>query len=408
MSDPRKVSVSIQYNGKNITAKLAEFLSKFSYTDVASGESDSISINLHNIDKRWLKNWIPSKGDQMIAKIHTKNWNKEGDKKTFKCGSFTIDDYGFKGRPLTATIGAVSIPAMESFKTTERTKTWESITIESVAKEIAKRARISLYYEAKSVKINSLEQSKQTDSAFLYSICESYGLAMKVYSNKIILFDEETYESKKSVVTIKETDMISWSYQTTLTKTYTGAEISYTDASTEKDINVKVGSGSDNRILKLNQKCDSIQDAELKANAAVNSANKKMTTMKITIKANTKIVASSNVTIKGLGKLDGKYAVDKVVHNIGSGYTMLLDLRLIQVRIGVKSNIKSLSLKDDQYIIKKGDTLWIISKKVYGSGEKYMEIYNENSDVIEAAAAKHGKANSNNGSVLYEGTVIKI
>lgn len=408
MSDPRKASVSVQYNGKNITTKLAEFLSKFSYTDVASGESDSISMSLHNIDKRWLKNWIPSKGDQVIAKISTKNWNKEGDKKTFKCGSFTIDDYSFKGRPLTATIGAVSMPAMESFKSTERNKTWESVTIESVAKEIAKRSGINLHYEAKSIKINSLEQSKQTDSAFLYSLCEKYGLAMKVYSNKIIIFDEATYENKKSVVTINETDMITWSYQTTLAKTYTGAEISYTDASTEKDINVKVGTGRGSRILKINEKCDSSQDAELKGIAGVNNANKKMTTMKITIKANTKIVASSNVTIKGLGKLDGKYAVDKVVHSIGSGYTMSLELRRIQVRIGTNSNIKSLSINDGQYIIKKGDTLWSISKDVYGSGARYMDIYNNNVRVIEAAATSRGKASSNKGSILYEGTVITI
>jgi len=383
MSDSRKASVSVQYNGKNITTKLAEFLLSFSYIDVASGESDSMSIKLDNKDKRWMKNWFPEKGDQIIANISTKNWNKVGDKNTFQCGSFTIDDVGFTGRPLTATIGAVSIPATESFKTTERTKTWESVTIESIAKEIAKRAGITLYYEATTIKIDSLEQSNQTDSAFLYKLCESYGLAMKVYSNRFIIFDEATYENKKSVVTINETDMNTWSYNTTLAKTYTGAEISYTDASTEKDISVKVGSGNGSRILKLNGKCDSLKDAELKGIAGVNNANKKMTTIKVSMKANNKIVASSNVTIKGLGKLNGKYAVDKVTHNMGSGYTMSLELRLIQTRIG--TNTKSSATEGD-YTIKTGDTLWAISKDVYGSGARYMDIYNANKDVIEAAA----------------------
>jgi len=405
MSNPRKANVSIQYNGKNVTSKLTEFLSTFNYTDVSSGESDSISIKLNNIDKRWFKNWIPSKGDLMITKIITENWKKDGDKTIFNCGSFIIDDYSFSGRPLTANIGAVAIPAMQSFKTTERTKTWKSVTIASVATEIAKRAEITLSYEGNTIKINSLEQSGQTDCEFLYQLCESYGLAMKVYSNKIIIFDEATYEKKKSVVTIYETDMISWSYNSTLTKTYTGAELSYTDASTEKNINVKVGSGS--RILKVNEKADNLKDAELKGIAKVNSANKKTTTMKVTIKANTKIVASSNVTIKGLGKLDGKYAVDKVKHSLGTAYTMALELRLIQSRIGTNSKEKSTG-DASEYTIKKNETLWEISKAFFGSGAKYMDIYNENKDIIESAAKAKGKESSSSGNNLYEGTVIKI
>ncbi len=331
MSEPRKANVSIQYNGKNVTTKLSEVLKSFGYIDVACGESDSISISLSNINKKWLNKWIPEKGDTLTAKIITKNWVKDGDSKTFNCGSFTIDDYSFEGRPLSTVIEALSIPVKESFKTTERTKTWNSVTIESIAQEIAKRAKVSLSYEGPTIKIKAIEQSGQTDSEFLYRICESYGLAMKVYSNKIVIFDEEKYEKKASVVTINEEDMNTWSYRTTLTKTYTGAEMSYTDASSGKDIVVKVGSGS--RILRINEKADSLKDAELKAIAKVNNANKKMTTMKVTIMANTKIVASSNVTIKGLGKLDGKYAVDKVRHTVGKGYTMQLDLRRIQNRI---------------------------------------------------------------------------
>lgn len=41
--DPRKATASVSYNGKRIDTKLAEYLQSFSYTDVASGESDSLS-----------------------------------------------------------------------------------------------------------------------------------------------------------------------------------------------------------------------------------------------------------------------------------------------------------------------------------------------------------------------------
>lgn len=404
MSKPRKANVSIQYNGKDVSTKLSDFLKTFSYTDVASGESDSMTVDLSNIDKRWINQWFPSKGDKLITKIITSNWIKEGESFTFKCGSFILDDINFNGYPLTAKFGALSIPITESFRTTERTKTWKSVTIESIASEIAKRAKVSLSYEGPVIKINKLEQSHQTDCDYLKKLCESYGLAMKVYSNKIVIFDEAIYENKKSILTIKEEDLKVWSYNTTLTNTYTGAEIAYTDVITGKNTLVKVGSG--NRILKINEIADNLRDAELKALAKVNNANKNMTTMKITIMANPRIIASSNINIKGLGKLDGKYAVSKVKHVLGSEYNMSLELRKIQKRIGSKSINNNENTGD--YIVKKGDTLWSISKSKLGSGARYLEIYNANKEVIENAAKSRGKANSSGGNLIYPGTILKI
>ncbi len=404
MSEPREAKVSIQYNGKNVTSKLNEFIKSFNYTDVASGESDSISLSLTNIDKRWFNQWLPEKGDSMKANIITKNWLKDGDSNTFKCGSFTIDDYNFGGWPSEVEIGAVSIPATESFKVTKRTKTWNSATIKSIASEIAKRAKVSFFYEGPSIKINTIEQSNQSDCEFLFRLCETYGLAMKMYANKIVIFDEADYEKKQHVATIDMADVDSWSFNTTLAKSYTGAEITYSDGIKGEEYKVKVGTG--NRILKINEKVDSIRDAEIKALARLHYENKKMTTMKITMKANPKIIASSNILIKGLGRLDGKYAVDKVGHTIGRGYTMQIDLRLIS--FSSDSDNKAKSSKGIKYTVKKGDTLWAISKKFLNTGAKYMEIYRANKDIIENAAKAHGKANSDNGNRIYPGTVLTI
>ena len=53
--DPRKATASVSYNGKRIDTKLAEYLQSFSYTDVASGESDSLSLNINDRDRKWIK-----------------------------------------------------------------------------------------------------------------------------------------------------------------------------------------------------------------------------------------------------------------------------------------------------------------------------------------------------------------
>lgn len=58
--------------------------------------------------------------------------------------------------------------------------------------------------------------------------------------------------------------------------------------------------------------------------------------------------------------------------------------------------------------VKKGDTLWAISRKYLGSGSKYKSIYNLNKSIIESTAKKHGKKSSDGGHWIYPGTVLKI
>ncbi len=60
------------------------------------------------------------------------------------------------------------------------------------------------------------------------------------------------------------------------------------------------------------------------------------------------------------------------------------------------------------HTVKRGDTLWAISKKYYGKGSKYTVIYKANKTVIEKAAKKHGKKSSSNGHWIYPGTKLTI
>ena len=78
MSNPRKAVPSLSFNGKNVTTKLKEYLESVSYTDAASGDSDSIDISLHNIGMKWMGAWYPKKGDKISGSITFQNWNAEG------------------------------------------------------------------------------------------------------------------------------------------------------------------------------------------------------------------------------------------------------------------------------------------------------------------------------------------
>ena len=191
--------------------------------------------------------------------------------------------------------------------------------------------------------IDEIEQNNQEDSAFLYELCSKYGLAMKVYKQKIVIFDIVRYEKKKATITISEKDMLSWNANTTIEGTYTGVKFSYTNpVKNEKGIKksktgkkkkevTKVMIGKKGRLLYINNQTSGKYDAELQAKAALNTANRQAETMNITIMGGKKLVSTQCIKIKGLKGLDGKYFIDEVRHNLGNGgYEMELSLHKIQ------------------------------------------------------------------------------
>ncbi len=415
MQNARRATVKITYEGKDITTPIDEYLESFTYDDIASGESDRIKINIHDIDKQWMDTWMPSKGDRMSSELILYNWDSDGTEERLYCGEFELDDMSFSGRPLKGALGAVSIPRNEPFNTQKRTKTWEGITVCQIAQEIADRAGVSLYYEADTIPVGIIEQNEQTDCKFLYSVCADYGLAMKVYANKIIIFDEEAYENRPTVADIDESDMSAWNYKSTMAGTYTGANIRFTDPNNEEEYTIHIGGG--NRILELNETTDSIEDAERKGIAKLNNENKKAITMSITVKTNIKILAGTCINVTGLGaKINGKYYVDKAsTQKSGSGAckTKLTVHRVIprikSASIGtVEQAVAEEMAGSTSYTVVAGDTLCKIANQFYGSFLEYERVYNANKDMIETKAKERGKNDSSNGHWLFPGTTLTI
>jgi phage protein D len=390
-----------------LSAGIAGQATEFTYTDVASGQSDSMSISLENIGKEWMGRLMPKRGASLGARIVLTNWGSGEGTEAFDCGTFVLDDISFSGRPLTCSLGGVSMPAMDDFKSLPVTNTWEKTTVQEIASQIAARAGVPLHYDANSIQVAEVEQSKQTDSAFLYSLCEKYGLAMKAYNHKIVIFDIVSYEEKGAILTIEEADADSWSANTTVDGTYTGVNLDYTDPDLEDTI--KVTMGSQGRMYAINTQAYGQYDAELQAAAKVNEANRRIQTMEVTIRADTRIVASSCVMISGFGNFDGKYYVDKVRHSLGKGYSMHLSIHKVQTAIKATVPPPSAGGKGSRiYTVVSGDTLWGISRMFYGTGTKYHIIYDANSDLIESTAKEHGKKSSDNGHWIWPGETLTI
>ncbi len=334
METPRKVSVNITYaRNSGDETNINEYNEGFTYTDPASGESDTIDVVLADINLRWADAWMPKKGDKLTAAIIQTSWNDPGKQLFFQCGEFCLDDLQFSGPDMTCSIGGVSVPEKIAFRSTERNKTWDSATLKEIAQEIAGKYCLELDYTGSPIKLGILEQSKESDSSFLKKICEDYGMAFKVYCGKIVIYDKQEFEAREPVAVLQRADLQKWSYSSTLVGTYTGATIKYTNGNDDSELTCVVGGGD--RMLNINEKVENLQEAQLKACAKVNAENEKAETMTVTIMADTSIVAGSTVIVNGLYHMDGKYFVDKVIHNIKpeDAYTMELELHKCQERI---------------------------------------------------------------------------
>ena len=60
------------------------------------------------------------------------------------------------------------------------------------------------------------------------------------------------------------------------------------------------------------------------------------------------------------------------------------------------------------YVVKSGDCLWNISKKLYGDATQWTKIYDANSGAIESTAQNRGMSSSANGHWIFPGEVLTI
>jgi len=329
----RQSSIELIYHGVNITDNIKNDLKSISYTDNASGAADDISIELKDDIGKWINYWNPKKGDIINPFIKTKNWRSEGDAQLFDCGIFLVDEVSYSGRPRTLSIGAVSTPKNNDFTNTPKSKTWDNASVKKIAQSIAYNAGLALYFDSSiNPIIKFIEQSEESDIEFINKICKNNGLAIKVYSNKMIIFNEYEYEQKKEVATIKESDMLSWQAKTTYTDTgYDACKVEYTDPTSGQELvyMYTIPNRVPIKVYKVNENVSSISEAKILAKATLREKNKNETTLSISLMGNLNLVATQTIIISDLGVFNGKYYIDKISHTLGSGFTTDLDMHKV-------------------------------------------------------------------------------
>ena len=406
LEEARVSALELSYNGVNVTGDFTKMVESFSYTDVASGEADSISITVNNMDGKWLDTHMPENSDYVEAKITVKNWNYAEDNRSLSCGKFELDSFRASGYPQTASIGGITIPIRKDFNATVRSKVFSNTSVKAVLTEICQTAGIELSYDANDYSIEEIEQNWQTDMVFAFHLCKDHNLAMKLYNEKMVIYDQTVYERAEAAYTVDRSDMQNYSFSREESGMYDSVKMQYANSDSEEPLTYSyVCPGkTEKRTLYISEQAESYQDAEVKAKARLLENLRKVVSISFRLKGDVKHIAAQNINITGFGKADGKYFIERVVHtkNAKGAYTCTIKAHrcVTETDIGVGVTSNSMQQQDagigSVYTVVKGDCLWNIAKKFYGDGSKYTVIYNANRGII------------NNPSLIYPGQVLTI
>lgn len=331
----RRASLDLNYQGVNISEDIQNDLSSFAYTDNASGVADDVSITLVDNTHKWLLDWFPEKTDKVIPIIKLENWSRDGDSQSLDCGSFIIDEPGYSGPPSQLTINGNSMPSNSGFKEVKNTKAWNQINLEMIAKDIANKSGLSLFFDSSTNPyIKYVLQEKVSDSKFLLDLCNTYGFGYKVSNDSVIIYNIQEYEAKDAVATISYSGgkVLNFNLGTTLTGTaYTGAKIRYKDELTGelKPYRYNLSNPETEKILNIDEIAESYAAAESITLAKLKEVNKNEFLISFTIHGDLKILGSTCIILEGYGKFDGKYFVDQAIHTIGSGYNTSFTARKV-------------------------------------------------------------------------------
>lgn len=354
----RRAYPKIAYNKKDITQAMLSYLKSLEFTDVLTGQADDLQIVLEDRSGLWLEAWFPDKGATLTASILTKYWSNPTEaEKELSLGLFEIDEIECSAMPSETKIKAVSVPNNTTLRGEERTRSWEGYTIQKIAQDIADNAGMQLNFSAKdNPTLERVEQTEQSDLAFLNKLCQDNGLSLKVTDNQIVIFDMADMEAAEPSLTflrptvadlsatvarsgdsngtntgnvLKQLKPASWYFTSSIRDVYKACTVEHSRGKKKEKISATFTdpTKTEGKTLLVKKDVKSVEEAERMARKALRDKNKDEVTGSLSCMGDTDLSAGLTVTVKGFGKFDGKYIISRVKHSLGNGYRCSVDLR---------------------------------------------------------------------------------
>lgn len=335
MGQPLQTRLKLLFSkvGVDVTESLLPDILSFAYDDKESGEADEISLTLKDETGKWAGTWKPDGGEFIRAYI--KPGNVKEATQSLYCGKFFVDELSTSGSPRTFQLKAISVPFDKPMRRKLKSRSWEKKKLKDIAQDIAEESEMDFMWDSEeNPEYDRIDQKRESDLKFLSRICGEAGLSIKVTDAKIVIFDQELYESKSPVqtFTLGKSDILSWSFSATQSDTYKSCTIKYFDVKTDKEISYTYedpNADDNGNEYAMKERANSSEEAKRMAKKRLRKLNARKLTGNMTVIGNVSLVAGTVIACKGFGSFDGNFIVEKATHSIASGYTTAVDLRRV-------------------------------------------------------------------------------
>ena len=384
---PLLTTVSVIYTvadkskSADISSDVSNDLLSLTYEDKDGGEADTLSISLKDPAGKWAQSWTPSRGDMVEVTLATQ------DRGAVSTGKMIIDRLQTSGRPRVFTIDAVSIPMQNSIRRTLKTRAFTKMHLKDIAEQICSDNEIALFWDSaitddENQLYDKVDQERISDLEFLQRLCKDLGLSLKLSSEKLIIYGQETYEAKAPVAVLVENAswLTSWSFEAQQSERYKACTVRWRDMAQKSKKTTSTGSGgSSNRFLKqsssggnrfldksslsggskqkasvgrkaeyheytyedpnvedsgqifsLKKRAGSQAEAERLARAQLRKLNLRQLTGSLEMVGNPLMAAGNVVALSGFGSFDGNFIITSATHSMGSeGYRTSVQVRRV-------------------------------------------------------------------------------
>ena len=165
-------------DGTDITQNFSDRLIGLTMTDNRGFEADQLDIELDDADGLVE---LPPRGAKLTLWL---GWQGSA---LLNKGSFTVDEIEHRGAPDTLTIRGRSADFRGTLNS-RREQSWHDTTLGVIAETIAQRNKLtaSVADTLKAISVPHIDQSQESDVAFLSRLAELYGAAVSVKAGKLL------------------------------------------------------------------------------------------------------------------------------------------------------------------------------------------------------------------------------
>lgn len=331
----REPAFRLIYAGKDVTADFATWPTTITYTDNVDGESDEVTVTVHNADGVWLGPWSPEAGDRFQLFFGYKD-------QLAPAGTFTVDETSAQGDSGGDTVDfkGLAAPKTEALRT-PRHKDYEDASLSDIVGEIAGRHGFSVRGPIDDLRFERLTQDGESDTEFLMRLAEDYGHYFTVKGAEVLFASRDGLRAAAPVRTIDRladmgNTLKSYSLRDADHEAAKSAEVKYLHPrrkalvgaeSSAEEKGLKTASGD---VIKLDVRVEDEAQAERIADSHLDTRNAKKLTGTMTLVGDPLLVSGSTVQLVNFGKYDGKWLIKPSSHTMARrGYSTEITLEKV-------------------------------------------------------------------------------